>query len=170
MFLSNYFYSFLFLTFSLEKLVQIDRADFLLLIKTLSYILKRASTFIMKPSKLQSELKERLELDDNKIDVIMKLWLTNMKPILDNLEVKDEPGQSNQLEKIGWKMKVELASEAQQKEKKPIAQLQLHTTVDNVNSGKREAINFEMNHFEVLDMYNQMEAIQNELDSLRNGK
>lgn len=124
----------------------------------------------MKPSKLQSELKERLELDDNKIDVIMKLWLKNMKPILDNLEVKDEPGQSNQLEKIGWKMKVELASEAQQKEKKPIAQLQLHTTVDNVNCGKREPINFEMNHFEVLDMYNQMEVIQNELDSLRNGK
>lgn len=124
----------------------------------------------MKPTKLQSELKGRLELDDNKIDVIMKLWLKNMKPILDNLEIKDEPGQSNQLEKIGWKMKVELASEAQQKEKKPIAQLQLHTTVDNATRGKQEPINFEMNHFEVLDMYNQMEAIQNELDSLRNGK
>lgn len=124
----------------------------------------------MKPSRLQSELKEKLQLDDNKIDVIMKLWIKNMKPILDNLEVKDEPGQSNQLEKIGWKLKVQVSSEALQKEKTPIAQVQLHTTADNVTKGKREPINFEMNHMELMDMYNQMEAIQNELDALRSGK
>lgn len=124
----------------------------------------------MKPSRLQSELKEKLQLDDNKIDVIMKLWIKNMKPILDNLEVKDEPGQSNQLEKVGWKLKVQVSSEAQQKEKTPIAQIQLHTTADNVAKGKREPINFEMNHMELMDMYNQMEAIQNELDALRSGK
>lgn len=93
-----------------------------------------------------------------------------MKPILDNLEIKDEPGQSNQLERVGWKLKVQVASEAQQKEKAPIAQVQFHTTRDNVTSGSREPINFEMIHMELSDMYNQMEAIQNELDSLRNGK
>lgn len=124
----------------------------------------------MKPSRLQSELKEKLQLDDNKIDVIMKLWIKNMKPILDNLEVKDEPGQSNQLEKVGWKLKVQVSSEAQQKEKTPIAQIQLHTTADNVAKGKREPINFEMNHMELMDMYNQMESIQHELDALRSGK
>lgn len=124
----------------------------------------------MKPSRLQSELKEKLQLHDSKIDVIMKLWIKNMKPILDNLEVKDEPGQSNQLEKVGWKLKVQVSSEAQQKERTPIAQVQFHTTADNANSGKREPINFEMNHLELMDMYNQMEAIQNEMDSLRSGK
>lgn len=125
----------------------------------------------MKPTKLQSELKEKLKLHDNKIDVIMKLWIKNMKPILDNLEVKDEPVQSNQLEQIGWKLKMQLSSEPQQKEKIPLAQMQLHTTAEGANSSSQsEPINFEMNHMELLDMYNQMEAIQNELDSLRSGK
>lgn len=93
-----------------------------------------------------------------------------MKPILDNLENKDEPGQSNQLEHVGWKLKLQLSSEPQQKEKIPIAQLQLHTTADNLNSRSGEPINFEMNHAEVLDLYNQIDAIQNELDSLRTTK
>lgn len=125
----------------------------------------------MKPTKLQSELKEKLQLHDSKVDVIMKLWVKNMRPILDNLEIKDEPGQSNQLEQIGWKLKLQLSSEPQQKEKYPIAQLQLHTTADGVSSAtQQESINFEMNHVELLDVYNQIEAIQSELDSLRSGK
>lgn len=156
--------------FRLEQIVKIDRADFLLLIKTLSYILKRASTFIMKPTKLQSELKEKLDLQDSKIDVIMKIWIKNTKPILDNLEVDNQPGQSNQLEHVGWKLKLQLSSEAQQKEKIPIALVQLHTTQDNVNSRSGEPISFEMNHVEVLELYNQIDAIQNELDALRNVK
>lgn len=144
----------------LEKLVKVDRQDFLLLIKTLSYILKRASTFIMKPTKLQQELKEKLQLHDNKIDVIIKLWIKNMKPILDNLDA-DNAGKSNELENIGWKLKVQLSSEAQQKEKLPLGQLQLTTTIG-------EPINLDVNHTELLSLYNQLETIQNELDSLRN--
>lgn len=157
------------LNYRLEQLVNIERADFLLLIKTLSYVLKRATTFIMKPSRLQCELREKLQLHDSKIDVIMKLWMRHMKPILDNLEIKDEPGQSNQLEKVGWKLKVQVSSEAQQKEKTPIAQVQFHTR-ENMATGSREPINFEMNHLELTDMYNQMESIQNELDALRSPK
>lgn len=145
---------------ALEKLVKVDRQDFLLLIKTLSYILKRASTFIMKPTKLQQELKEKLHLQDSKIDVIMKLWIKNMKPILDNLDT-DENGKSNELQNVGWKLKIQLSSEAQQREKQPIAQLQLSTYA-------KEPINLEMNHNELLNLYNQLEAIQNEFDALRN--
>lgn len=152
----------------LEQIVKIERTDFLLLIKTLSYILKRASTFILKPTKLQSELKEKLNLQDSKIDAIMKIWLKNTKPILDNLELED--GQSNQLEHIGWKMKLQLSSEPQQKEKIPLASVQLHTTRDNVNSARGEPITMEMNHAEVLDMYNAIDAIQVELDALKNVK
>lgn len=94
-----------------------------------------------------------------------------MRPILDNLENKDEQGQSNQLEQIGWKLKLQLSSEPQQKEKHPIAQIQLHTTADGVGSVRQqEPIDFEMNHTELLEVYNQIEAIQSELDSLRSGK
>ncbi|KAJ6635438.1 COMM domain-containing protein 10 [Pseudolycoriella hygida] len=108
----------------LEQLVKTNRPDFLLLIKTLSYILKRASTF----------------------------------PILDNLEI--EGGGSRQLEDVNWELKVQLSSEAQQKEKTPIGMLQL-----GMNAG--ESVNLEVNHSELLNLYNQLETIQNELDALR---
>lgn len=148
----------------LEQLVKVERQDFLLLIKTLSYILKRASTFIMKPTKLQQELKEKLQLHDNKIDVIMKLWIKNMKPILDNLETKSTDSvRSNELENVAWNLKVQLSSEPQQKEKTPIAHLQMTTT-------NEEQINLEINHMELFDLYNQLEAVQNELDSFRSNK
>lgn len=95
-----------------------------------------------------------------------------MKPILDNLESKHETGQSNQLNDIGWKMKLQISSEAQQKEKIPLAHVQFHINDRSENSRQNhdDLIDFEMNHSEVLEMYNQMEAIQNELDALRNGK
>lgn len=124
----------------------------------------------MKPTKLQTELKEKLDLHDSKIDVIMKIWVKNTKPILDNLETDDGSGHSNQLEHIGWKLKLQLSSEPQQKEKIPLALVQLHTTCDNVNSHSGEPISLEMNHAELLEIYNQIDAIQNELDSLRNVK
>lgn len=100
----------------------------------------------------------------------MKLWMKNMKPILNGLDLKNEPGQSNQLEKIGWKLKAQLSSEAQQKEKIPLTQVQFHTTTDGNSNGDNEPINFEMNHSELYDFYNQLEGIQNELDSLRSSK
>lgn len=142
----------------LEQLVKVDRQDFLLLIKTLSYILKRASTFIMNPSKFQQELKQKLQLQDSKIDVIMKLWIKNLKPIMDNLEI--ESGGSRELDDVNWELKVQLSSEAQQKEKTPIAMLQL-----GMNTG--EPVNLEICHSELLNLYNQLETIQNELDLLR---
>lgn len=122
----------------------------------------------MKPTKLQEELKEKLHLQDNKVDVFMKLWVKNMKPLLDNLD--DGAGESNQLEHIGWKLKLQLSSESQRKEKIPLAQMQFHTTRDNLNRSGDGPINFEMNHADVLELYNQIDAIQSELDTLRSSK
>lgn len=145
----------------LENLVKVERQDFLLLIKTLSYILKRASTFVMKPTKLQSELKEKLRLNDAKVQAIMKIWMKNTKPLLDNMQEAGADGSNNELQSVSWKLKVQLSSRAQQKEKTALGQLQLMTSCGG-------PINLEMNHAELSNIYNQLELIQNELDALRN--
>uniref|UniRef100_A0A0K8TR52 Putative hcarg protein n=1 Tax=Tabanus bromius TaxID=304241 RepID=A0A0K8TR52_TABBR len=143
----------------LEKLVGVPRPDFLLLIKTLSYILKRTSTFVIKPTKLQSELREKLKLNNDKVDVIIKLWIKNTKPILDNLQIDTNKG-GNDLCDIAWKLKVQISSHCQQKEKTSLAVLQLRTT-------NGVPVDLEMNHEELVSLYNQLEFIQNELDLLR---
>lgn len=150
----------------LEHLVKIDRVEFLLLIKTLSYILKRTSNFLMKPTKLQSELKEKLLLHDAKVEKIMQIWVKNMKPLMDNLEgaadgdaCGDQFG-NNELESAAWAVKVQLSSKVQQKEKTVLGQLQLVTS-------RGEPTVLEMNHLELSHLYNQLELIQNEMDAFR---
>lgn len=145
----------------LEKLVGVPRADFLLLIKTFSYILKRTSTFIIKPTKLQMELRDKLQLNEDKVDAIIKLWIKNTKPILDNLH--QGKYESNEIEDVAWKLNVQISSHCQQKEKTALAVLQLKTAAG-------EDINWEMNHDELLNLYNQFEGIQIELDAMRSAK
>ncbi|XP_034490132.1 uncharacterized protein LOC117793819 [Drosophila innubila] len=141
----------------LERLVGVPRADFLLLIKTFSYILRRISTFIIKPSLLQRELREKLQLQDEaKIDAILRLWVRQTTPMMNNLA--SERYESNVIEDMAWKLNVEIASHCQQREKTALAVLQLKT-------GAGEDINFEMTQPELLQLFNQFEHIQSELDA-----
>ncbi|KAL7743098.1 hypothetical protein ACLKA6_015022 [Drosophila palustris] len=141
----------------LERLVGVARADFLLLIKTFSYILRRISTFIIKPSLLQRELREKLQLQDEaKIDAILRLWVRQTTPMMNNLA--SERYESNVIEDMAWKLNVEIASHCQQREKTALAVLQLKT-------GAGEDINFEMTQPELLHLFNQFEHIQSELDA-----
>lgn len=112
----------------------------------------------MKPTKLQTELKEIFKLNENKIEIFMKTWISSTKPILDNLE--DNDGISKELKDISWKLKVQLSSTALKKEKTVLGQVQLKTT-------EQDPIKLEMNHEEVLDFFNQLENIQTELDLLK---
>ncbi|KAH8395993.1 hypothetical protein KR222_001095 [Zaprionus bogoriensis] len=141
----------------LERLVGVPRADFLLLIKTFSYILRRISTFIIKPSHLQRELRDKLQLQDEaKIDAILRLWVRQTTPMMNNLA--SERYESNVIDDMAWKLNVEIASHCQQREKTALAVLQLKT-------GAGEDINFEMTQPELLQLYNQFEHIQAELDA-----
>ncbi|XP_064539778.1 uncharacterized protein Vlet [Drosophila montana] len=141
----------------LERLVGVPRADFLLLIKTFSYILRRISTFIIKPSHLQRELRDKLQLQDEaKIDAILRLWVRQTTPMLNNLA--SERYESNVIEDMAWKLNVEIASHCQQREKTALAVLQLKT-------GAGEDINFEMTQPELQQLFNQFEHIQSELDA-----
>ncbi|EDW26615.1 GL12891 [Drosophila persimilis] len=141
----------------LERLVGVPRADFLLLIKTFSYILRRISTFIIKPSLLQRELREKLQLEDEaKIDAILRLWVREATPIMENLA--SPRYESNVVEDVAWKLHVEVSSHCQQRDKTPIGVLQLRTAAG-------EDISSEMTHPELLQLYNQFEQIQAELDA-----
>ncbi|XP_030381024.1 COMM domain-containing protein 10 [Scaptodrosophila lebanonensis] len=141
----------------LERLVGVPRNDFLLLIKTFSYILRRISTFIIKPSQLQRELREKLQLhDEAKIDAILRLWVRQTTPLLNNLA--SDRYESNVIEDVAWKINVEVSSHCQQREKTPLAVLQLKT-------GAGEDINLEMTQPELMNLFNQFEQIQTELDA-----
>lgn len=150
----------------LEHMVKVERKEFLLLIKTLSYILKRTSTFLMKPTQLQSELKEKLHLVDAKVDAIMKIWVKNMKPLLDNLQADSDgdeelQGKNNELIAVTQNLTMQLSSQAEEKQKTLLGELTLTTSRGGTTALK-------MNHTELTNLFNQLNLIQKELDALRN--
>lgn len=112
----------------------------------------------MKPTKLQQDLKDKLRLELSKSEIFLKFWITQTKPILDNLG--DIPLQ---LEDVSWNLKVQLSSSAQIKEKVAIGCLKLQTN----GNGMEDNIMLEMTKGELLDFYDQLESIQTELDSLK---
>lgn len=126
--------------------------------KTLQFIVKRSSNFIMKPTKLQSDLRDKIGLSEPKTEIFLNFWIGETKPILDNLDV---PGSvsTRKLENISWNLRAQLSSGGQQKEKSALGHVQLQTTGS-------ETINLNVNHDELLQMYYQLENIQGELDLL----
>lgn len=143
---------------NLERIVGIPRDQFLLLIKTFSYILRRIGTYLIRPSVLQTELRDTLQLiDEAKIDVIIRLWNRETAPLIRNLATKQ--CEQNQVVDVAWKLNVEISSQCQQRQKNALAMLQLRTEAG-------DDLNLEMNHSELYQLYRQFEEIQAELDSL----
>lgn len=146
----------------LERLVGIPREQFLLLIKTFSYILRRIGTYLIRPLLLQKELRETLHLNDElKIAAIVRLWNRDTAPMLQDLA--NRPYEYHQVTDVSWKLNVEISSQCQQRQKKALAMLQLRT-------GAGDDLNLEMDHCALQQLYRQLEEVQGELDSLARGE
>lgn len=124
-----------------------------LVVKTVFYLLQRLNIFLIKPTKIQQDLKDS-DLPESKIDLLLKYYREKNKEIVDSLETRHD-GISD----INWKLKTVLSSEAQQKivPPKTVASLELH-------SKDKKVLNLELNHQDLFEFYEHLEAIQQELD------
>ncbi|XP_062562249.1 COMM domain-containing protein 10 [Armigeres subalbatus] len=139
---------------------QLSEQEFRLVLQSLAYLVKRSLKFMLKPSNLQADLRNHLQLTESKSNCFVKHWIQATKIILDALTT-EEIGKSNQLEDVSWKVRAQLSSEPRQKDKLALGQLELKTAERNVN--------LELNSSELVEFYNQLERIQIELDSLKVG-
>ncbi|XP_019554683.3 uncharacterized protein LOC109424058 [Aedes albopictus] len=139
---------------------QLSEQEFKLAMQSLAYLVKRSLKFMLKPSRLQADLRNHLQLAEGKSNCFVKHWIQTTKIVLDALATDDdtEGGKSNQLEDVSWKVRAQLSSEPRQKDKLALGQLELKT-------GSR-TINLELNSAELVEFYNQLERIQIELDAL----
>lgn len=138
----------------LLKIFHVEKDDLVLSIKTLVYIFKRLLKFILMPINLKNDF-QLLGLNNEKADIIVKLWSTETKTILDVLGSKEKPNDSLD---FTWRLNAELSSEYCKKSKVPKAYLSL--------SKEKKDTEIELTHSELYSMFLQFEAIQNELDNL----
>lgn len=141
----------------LEKSLNLQNDDLRIMIDTLVTIIKRSHCVLMKPTVLQDELTEKLHFDSNKTETFVKFWTENTKADFDDIQNRKK------LQNISWELNLQTASDCDLKETIPTSLIQLE--VKN-SEDKLENITFEMNEEQLLEMYNQVESIQNYLDSI----
>lgn len=128
------------------------------MLKTLAYVVKRTMQFIIKPTTLEDDLTNNFKFTAEKSDAIVKIWTEYTKEDIGDLE------QRHVLEKFSWELNLELASDSNLKKTTPSSILQFN--IKN-NDETTENITISMKENQLLELYNQIENMQNVIDSLK---
>ncbi|KAK7116209.1 COMM domain-containing protein 10-like isoform X2 [Littorina saxatilis] len=145
----------------LQAALGMGGADLELVIETLEFVLQQAAYHAAKPQVLSQQL-QQLELDDDKVKPIVEAWASNAKETISKL--RQRTVHPKQLEEVNWRLNLQLAQASKLKMKEPNAMFEFG--VRDENSGEKEKIRMEFTHDELYGFYNQLEAIQKQLDSL----
>lgn len=133
----------------LELPFEIDNQ--LLVVKSTYYLLERLSLYVLKPSTLQKDLKSILNFDDSKSTILIKCYCNQTKVILSNNFERAEGVTTN--------IKAKLSTEPEARSKSALGIVEIHS------SGNKK-LNLELKHSDLLEFFDQIESIQNELNEL----
>ncbi|KAM5299721.1 COMM domain-containing protein 10 isoform 2-T2 [Ctenodactylus gundi] len=115
----------------------------------------------VKPAALQQQL-EKVNLRQDKAEAFVSAWSSLGQETIEKF--RQRVLAPHQLETVGWQLNLQMAHSAQAKLKSPQAVLQLG--VSSEDSKNLEKVLVEFNHKELFDLYNKLETIQAQLDSL----
>ncbi|XP_059159992.1 COMM domain-containing protein 10-like [Physella acuta] len=139
----------------------ISSKDLDLVLQTLEFILQQAAYHTAKPASLSEQLTQ-LQLHDDKVGIIVDAWTNGARDLVQKL--RERSVHPCQLDTVDWRLNLQLAQASQSKMKLPNALFQLG--IKDENKGVNENILLEFTHQELYEFYNQLETIQNQLDSL----
>ena len=132
-----------------------------LVIETSEFFLHQAAYHAAKPQVLSQQLTQ-LELIEDKVTALVDAWTNCARMVIEKLRKRTLAPK--QLENITWRMNLQMAQSSQGRMKEPNAMFQL--TVADDQSTNKEKIRMQFNHQELYAFYNQLEAIQTQLDHL----
>lgn len=147
-------------TLKFKETLELDENSWNLLIQSLVHIFKLSLKYIFKPTTLQKQLEDDLNLDSEKAKEFVKQWSACTKRDFGDLENRYK------LSDITWQLNVQVASSVQNKETIPNARLQLN--VVKYKSEEKSDVTLELNCEELVQLYNALETMQNKLDSIKN--
>ncbi|AWP07361.1 putative COMM domain-containing protein 10 [Scophthalmus maximus] len=145
----------------LEAALSLDKQALNLVLETAAFILEQAVYHNVKPAALQQQL-EAVHLNSDKAEVFSQSWATAGPELLEKL--KHNTFAPKKLEYVGWQLNLQMAQSSQARLKSPSAILQLG--LRNDDSEVQENVFVEFNHQELLELYNKLEIVQGQLDSL----
>ncbi|CAN9513084.1 unnamed protein product [Ophioblennius macclurei] len=145
----------------LQAALSLDKNALNLVLETSAFMLEQAVYHNIKPASLQQQL-ELLHLNSDKVEVFSQTWATAGPELVDKL--KRNIFSPKKLEHVSWQLNLQMAQSSHARLKSPSAVLQLG--LRNEDAEVQENVFVEFNHQELLDFYNQLETVQEQLDSL----
>jgi len=144
--------------FNFEKLT-VDLLS--ILINSIKFIFQQAAFYNVKPAVLSNNLLD-LEFNENVAEMITSVWSKNAKATIDQL--KSHPICTKQLKSVKWNSGISLSSHFSAKLKHTVTHLHLNLSVENQN--KDENILLQLDHKQLLYLFNKLEIMQQQFDSL----
>jgi len=144
-----------------KLLVSLDltKDELILLLDTITSIYTQAACNVVKPSLMETAMKDNFKIDEEKISIFINAWMTYGKGIVENLRQKSM--FPIQVKDINWCLNVQSSSSAISKDARPVALLQLGLTGD-----KTSTLTVEFDKKQLTDLYYNLEKIQTQLDAL----
>lgn len=136
----------------------ISLEESVLISKTLLYIVQRLNLFLLSPVKLQSDL-TNLGFTAEKTEIIVKAYSESNRSIMKNLATAELENNAD----VSWDIKTTLMDEVNLKCKKPVARISLKTNIQDLTLE-------DLNHSDLLALFDDFEVIQKELDILSTNK
>ncbi|CAI5649886.1 COMM domain-containing protein 10 isoform X1 [Oreochromis niloticus] len=145
----------------LQAALSLDKNALNLVLETSAFILEQAVYHSVKPASLQQQL-EMVHLAPEKAEVFSQTWATTGPELVEKL--KRNLFAPKKLEYVGWQLNLQMAQSSHARLKSPSAVLQLG--LQGEESEVQENVFVEFNHQQLLDLYNKLEIVQGQLDSL----
>lgn len=144
-----------------KLLVSLDltKDELILLLDTITSIYKQAACNVVKPSLMETVMKDNFKIDEEKISIFTNAWMTYGKGIVENLRQKSM--FPIQVKDINWCLNVQSSSSTISKDARSVALLQLGLTGD-----KTSTLTVEFDKKQLTDLYYNLEKIQTQLDAL----
>uniref|UniRef100_A0A1B6EFT5 COMM domain-containing protein n=1 Tax=Clastoptera arizonana TaxID=38151 RepID=A0A1B6EFT5_9HEMI len=148
-----------------EKLLctlNIDQTELSLLLDTSTLILTQAAYCVTKPQVFQEQLLNSLKLEEEKAQAFVHIWSNHAQGVVSNLRQKSI--HPIQLESVNWKLNITTADDVHGQQLEPRAMIGLKLKHDG---DKCSTTILDLNEEGLVTLYNTLENIQAELDSLR---
>ncbi|XP_032680232.1 COMM domain-containing protein 10-like [Odontomachus brunneus] len=145
-----------------KLLVSLDltKDELLLLLDTVTSVYTQAACNIVKPSIMETVMRDNLKIDDEKISIFTNAWMTYGKGIVENLRQKSI--FPTQVKDINWCLNVQSSSSTISQDAQAVALLQLGLTGD-----KTSMLTVEFDKKQLTSLYYNLEKIQAQLDALK---
>eukprot|EP01137_Pigoraptor_chileana_P012591 Opistho-2@65133 len=144
----------------LVEVLEIEDTDLESVVETSSFIFEQSAYLNVKPDALGRHLIAS-GASEEKAQTFSAVWAREGSKYVSRL--RDQPFFPTRLSSVNWSLNLQMSTASLAKLKSPAAFFDLGLDGE---TGEKDHVRIEFNHAQLLNLYNQMETVQEQLDQL----